>query len=482
MTASGYRFGPRQLSLATWARHNLVEVPTAHQGLRQGEVDLKRRTALKWIGTAAALGVARLPIGALGRILHAQTATAWTARLAALPKPAADEIVIAAVGDMMINDPVSNRTLPEAQALYEVIRDADVAFGNCEGTLASRGVLRGGLPQTARPEILDDFKTSGFDMLSLANNHALDLGEVGLLQEIEEAKKRGLTIAGAGRNLDEATTAGVSTVKGQRVGLLAFLCAPEDFQRPDVMAEFRAQAGKSGIGLITGERVSVPGSPIPLLLPQASDMRTMTEAVRRARAQVDVLMVSFHQHWNVDAPPGADRPQRRQAAPPHTIVPAQLDSAGNQVAEGRKLICRSAVDAGADLVVGHGPHVLNGVEMYKGKPILYSLGHFYMQILRDGKALPKLELSPSLARLAEDGWYLEEYRWSAVARVFVRRGAVTRVQVLPAFMDVQKNGYPVFPSDADAQTINAALHELSRPFQTELRTAGWYSEALLKAL
>jgi poly-gamma-glutamate synthesis protein (capsule biosynthesis protein) len=160
-------------------------------------------------------------------------------------------------------------------------------------------------------------------------------------------------------------------------------------------------------------------------------------------------------------------------------VPADLDSANNQVAEGRKIICRTAIDAGADLVVGHGPHVLNGVEMYKGKPILYSLGHFYMQILRDGKALPALQLSPSLVRLAEDGWYLEEHRWAAVARVFVRPGAVTRVQILPAFMDVQKDGYPTFPADADAQKINAALRELSRPLKTEVRTPGWYCEAVL---
>ena len=69
----------------------------------------------------------------------------------------------------------------------------------------------------------------------------------------------GFTIAGAGKNLGEATTAGIMTVKGQRVGMLAFLCAAEDYQRPDVMAEFRAQAGKSGVGLITGTRVSVPG-------------------------------------------------------------------------------------------------------------------------------------------------------------------------------------------------------------------------------
>jgi hypothetical protein len=266
------------------------------------------------------------------------------------------------------------------------------------------------------------------------------------------------------------------TAKGQRVGLLAFLCAPEDFQQPANMAEFRAQADKSGIGLITGERVVVPGSPIPLLLPNASDMRMLTDAVRRARAEVDVLMVSFHQHWDVDEAPDAGPPERASPRTPGAIVPAQLDNARNRVAEGRKLICRSAIDAGADLVVGHGPHVLNGVELYKGKPILYSLGHFYMQILKDGKALPRMRMSPSLVRLAENNYLLEEHRWSAVARIFFRGGEVTRAQILPAFMDVQKDGYPMFPADADARTINDALRDLSRPFETDLRRSGWYSE------
>ncbi len=281
-------------------------------------------------------------------------------------KPAADEIVIAAVGDMMISDPVDNRHLPEVQALYQVIRDADVAFGNCEQPIASEGVLRGGSPQTADPLMLDDFATSGFDMLSIANNHSMDLSESGLLSWIEESTKRGFTIAGGGRNLDEATAPGVMTAKGQRVGMLAFLCAAEDLQRPEYMAGFRAQSNKAGIGLITGTRVTVPGSPIPLLLPRAADMRMMTEAISRARAQVDVLMVSLHQHWNLDEPPDANR--QAPARVPGRIIPARLDNAINRVAEGRKLICRSAIDAGADMIIGHGPHVLNGVEMYKEKP------------------------------------------------------------------------------------------------------------------
>jgi len=430
------------------------------------------------MGTATALGLARRPIG-FATALQAQAGIDWAARVAALPPAAADEVVIAAVGDMMVSDPVPDRNRPEIRALYQLLRDADVTFGNCEQAIASQGVLKGGFPQTAPLEMLDDFKTSGFDMLSMANNHAFDLGEAGLVQQIAEARARGFTVAGAGRNLAEATAAGVASVKGQRVGLLAFLCAPEDFQRPDVMAEFRAQAGKSGVGLITGTRVHVPGSPIPLLMPEASDMRIMTEAVRRTRAEVDVLLVSFHQHWNLDVAPGAGRGRGGQA-PRRTLIPAQLGSAGNQVAEGRRVICRAAIEAGADVVIGHGPHVLNGVEVYRGKPILYSLGHFYMSLLRDGKALPRMQISPSLARLAEDNYYLEEHRWAAVARVVCRRGTVTQLQILPAFMDVQKDGYPAFPTDGDAQTINDALRALSQPFGTDIRTAGWYSEVRLQ--
>lgn len=439
---------------------------------------MNRRRAIKWIGTAAAAGVAGHSVSALEQILRAQASIDWAARVAGLPQPSADELVIAAVGDLMVSDPVSNRTLPAAQAMYQVLRNADVAFANCEQPVTNQGTLKGGFPQTAPPEMLDDFRESGLNMLSVANNHSFDLGEVGLLSWIEEARTRGFTVAGGGRNLAEATAAGVRTVKGQRVALLAFLVCPEDYQSPADMAEFRAQANKSGIGLITGVRVVVPGSQNPLQLPNAADMQTMAEAVRRARGEADVVMVSLHQHWNLDGLPAAGG--RGATPPPRTLVPAQLDRPINLVAEGRRVVCRGAIDAGADIVVGHGPHVLNGVELYRGKPIFYSLGHFYLSVLRDGRALPRLQLSPSLARLAENNYYLEEHRWVAIARVFVRRGgAVTRVQMLPAWMDVQKDGYPLFPSDADAQKINAALRELSRPFKTELRAAGWYTEVRL---
>jgi poly-gamma-glutamate capsule biosynthesis protein CapA/YwtB (metallophosphatase superfamily) len=391
--------------------------------------------------------------------------------VAALPQPAAGEVVITAVGDMMISDSVANRGVPEVDTLYRVLRESDVAFGNSEQPVTDTGALRAGFTQTADPPILDDWRESGLTMLSLANNHSLDLGVAGMLDWIEDSSARGFTVAGAGRTLAEATAPGVTTVNGKRVGLLAFYVAPGNRD------EFRAGADRPGVGVIAGARVSVPGQAFPLTLPNAADVQMMTDAVRRARAEVDTLMVSFHMHWDVDQPPGQSF--ARPGVPPRTLVPAALNDPANHVAEGRRIICRAAVDAGADIVVGHGPHVLNGVELYQGKPILYSLSHFFMQLLRDGQAVPRMRMNPTMARFAETSYYLEEHRWAAVARMFVRNGAATRVQLLPVYMDVQRDGYPFFPSDADAATINEAFVELSRPFGTALRREGWYLEMVL---
>ena len=441
---------------------------------------MNRRDALKWIGTAAAAAAVR-PASAWVPAAQAQTAAIdWAARGAARPAPRPGEAVITAVGDMIVSEATSGRPAPEVQSMHRIMREADVAFGNCEQPVATVGFLAQHFAQMAPPPVLDDFRAGGFSMLSIANNHSLDLGEPGLLQWIDEAKKRGFAIAGGGRTLAEATTPAVMTAKGQRIGMLAFWCAPEDFDAPDFMEASRARAGKSGIAVITGARVAVPGAPTPLLLPHAADLRTMTEAVKRARAQVDFLMVSFHQHWNDGTGTlNAGGAQTSLEPPTRAITPADMTSPRNQVAEGRRLICRAAVDAGADLIVGHGPHVLNGIEIYKTKPIIYSLGHFYMGILKNGRALPEFRFNPSMVYSVQNNWFLEEHRWAGIARVFVRGGRVTRLQVVPVYMDVQKDGFPYLPADADSGRINTALREMSRPFRTEVRTSGWYSEVAL---
>jgi poly-gamma-glutamate synthesis protein (capsule biosynthesis protein) len=433
---------------------------------------VNRRQLLKGMGAAAAVAAFRDP-AFLGAVQAQLNPIDWAARVGALPRPRPDELLITAVGDMIISSPANGRSAPNVQEMYRVLREADVAFGNCEEPVASVGFMYQKTSQMAWPEILDDFKASGFTMLSAANNHYMDLGPEALLQGLEESRARGFAIAGAGRNLDEATTAGIRTVKGTRVGLLAFWC--NQLQPGGYVDYARAGANKPGVAIISGAQVAVPSDDgtATMLLPQAADLAMLDQAIRRARAQVDLLLVSFHMHWGGVPLGGGARvsdPGNRR------ILPADLTDPRNRVAEGRRLIARAAIDAGADIVIGHGPHVLNGVELYRGKPILHSLGHFYMEITKDGKALPEFRFNPGMVRSVENNWYLEEHRWAAIARLFVSGTRVTRLQILPVYMDVQKDGFPFLPADADAAKINGALTELSKTFGTEVRTAGWYAE------
>jgi len=427
---------------------------------------MDRRNMLK-LGGAVAMTTMAAPRAGFG-----QNNINWAERIARLPQPEPEEIVITACGDMMVSDPVSNRGLPEVDALYQLIGDADISFGNCETTIADTGTLRGGFTQTAHPRMLDDFRLSGFNMMSLANNHTMDLGQAGLMDWIEESESRGITVAGAGANLEQALAPGVRVVNGKRIGLLAFFCTNNSSWE-----DFRAGDNKAGCGLISGSTVSVPGEPFGIALPHAEDMQTMTDAIRSARAQVDTLMVSFHMNWGLDTPPGEN--YQRAEAPLGSIVPADLNAPLNKVAIGRQLIAHTAIDAGADMVFGHGPHVLHGIELYQGKPVFYSLGHIFFQLLRNGRALPQMQMNPTMVQAVESRYFLEEYRWSAIARIFVRGSEVTRVQMIPAYMDVQLNGYPYLPSNAEADDVNSALVQLSQPFNGNLRVEDWYTELLI---
>lgn len=458
---------------------------------------MQRRNALKWMGTAAALGAIRPSLGTWSETLAAQApapAVDWAARISALPRPAAGEIAVTAVGDMIISSPAAGRKGASVTEMYRVMREADAAFGNCEEPVGTTGFMYQKTSQMAWPTILDDFKAAGLNMLSVANNHYMDLGPDALAEGIEESRKRGFAVSGAGKNLDEAATVGIRTVKGVRVGLLAFWC--NQGNQGGYADYARATKNKPGVAIISGLQVTVPkadGTSTTVVLPQASDIQVMADAVKRARAQVDFLMVSFHQHWGGGGAPqgliedaaaagrGPNHATPRDQPPlaaTHPITPANLSAAVNQVAEGRQVVCRAAIDAGADAIVGHGPHVLNGIEIYRGKPIIYSLGHYYMEITHNGKALPQFEFDPGMVWSVETNWFLEEHRWAAIARMIVKGGKVTRLEVLPVYMDVQKDGYPYLPADADCQKINKAMQDMSKPFGCQLQSRGWYSEVM----
>ncbi|HXG32969.1 MAG TPA: CapA family protein [Bryobacteraceae bacterium] len=247
----------------------------------------------------------------------------------------AQQIRIALAGDVMLGRLVNEQlryrppvhpwgdTLPLFQA-------ADVRMANLECVISDRG-----RPWTATPKVFhfrSDAKNiavlqaAGMDAVSLANNHVLDYGYEALLDMFGLLEKAGVRYAGAGRNDRAACAPALLQVKGLRIGLLAFT---------DNEPVWEARPDRPGTCYV----------PVDLRDGRA---RRLLEAVRRAATETDLLIVSAHWggNWGYEPPP-------------------------EHIPFGRAL-----VEAGADVVFGHSAHVFRGIEIYRGRPILYSAGDF----------------------------------------------------------------------------------------------------------
>lgn len=247
--------------------------------------------------------------------------------LLSVPAFGADGIVVTCVGDIMLAGsatPTLARTgydYPFARTAKE-LRRGDIAIGNLEAPLTGRGDEYRDKTYRfrAEPAAAAALKRAGFSVLTLANNHIMDYGDVGLRDTLATLSRHGIAHTGAGSSLADARREAVVMARGKRVAFLAYsLTFP---------AEFYAGAKRAG---------AAPG--------YAPHVR---EDIRRAQAKADYVVVSFH--W------GAER----------TEFPKQYQME----------TARLAIDAGADAIIGHHPHVLQGIEFYRGKPILYSLGNF----------------------------------------------------------------------------------------------------------
>lgn len=284
----------------------------------------------------------RAPLGALLAAALLAACTAGPPRAPPPPEPAAPapQVTIAAVGDIMLGTDFPANTLPDDDGAgflrhaAPILSAADVAFGNLEGVL-----LDGGEPvKQCRPggacyvfrsptRYAQHLRAAGFDVLSLANNHASDFGEAG-----RDSTMRALDAVGILHSGREGTVARWSAA-GLRLALIAFA--------PNVGAH------------------------------QLNDVPRARELVAELAAAHDIVLVSFHGGAEGD---GAEElPFAREIF--------HEEDRGDVVE-----FARAMVDAGADLVLGHGPHVVRAMELYRGRLIAYSLGNFatYYGIRVDG--------------------------------------------------------------------------------------------------
>lgn len=249
-----------------------------------------------------------------------------------------DAITIAAVGDVMLGSPYPDDTRMPPNDGAELLKDvtpiisaADIAFGNMEGPIVDDGVSeKCGEPKPGKPIICYAFrmptryakylKTAGFDVMSLANNHAGDFGNVGRASTRRTLDALGIKHAGSDRT--QFSTAYLD-VRGKKVAFVGF-------------------AHNN-------------------IVPNVNDLATARLLVGQAAKKADIVVVSFH-----GGAEGTD----------HQNVPRETEIFAGEKRGNLPLFAHTVIDAGADLVLGHGPHVMRGMEIYKDRLIAYSLGNF----------------------------------------------------------------------------------------------------------
>lgn len=249
-------------------------------------------------------------------------------------------------GDLVLDE-------PNADFFFDLARDtlaqADLVVGHVEVPHTLRGQESvGDIPAPASdPENLRAVGRAGFHMVSLAGNHIHDRGAEGIEDTIANLAAQGVASAGAGADLAAARQPATVARHGRRIGLLSYNCVgpKEGWAGPK-------RAGCAYLKIITHyelENANPGGPPKVYTFADPDTVEAMQADIARLRDQVDVLIVAFHK------------------GVVHT--PAH-------VAMYEKAVSRAAIEAGADMVIGHHSHILRGIEVWRGKPIFHGLGNF----------------------------------------------------------------------------------------------------------
>jgi poly-gamma-glutamate synthesis protein (capsule biosynthesis protein) len=320
----------------------------------------------------------------------------------------------------------------EAGTFHDVVAElgnSDLAIANLEMPLSRRGAP---VPKWANlrsdPELIEDVRRMGIGAVSLANNHMMDFDREALFDTLDACDSASVARCGAGRDLDEALRPVMLDAGGLRVALIGVACT--------VPLEADARPGKPGIAplrvhvsfeLEIGQQAEQPGSMPPVRTwADAADLERVNAEIAQARDAADLVIVAIH--WGVPA--------------------FWLSPSFDQIlAEYQTPLGHALINAGADVIYGHHSHSLHPIEVYRGKPIIYSLGNFLFDWVMD---------------------FMEPE--SAIARLHVTDGGCS-LELIPLLVD-ETTGFPRLATGADARRVLELLYRLSEPFGTEIRIDG----------
>ncbi|UCD83676.1 MAG: CapA family protein [Deltaproteobacteria bacterium] len=307
-----------------------------------------------------------------------------------------EKIMIRAVGDIMMAGSMEEFVKEKGydypfSETRQILQRSDICFANLESPLTEEGtrVLDKQFTFKMPPKSLDALIHAGFNLFSLANNHILDYGEEGLKSTLQLLRSNKINFAGAGENLKEARQPAIFEVRGIKIGFLAYsLTFPESFY---------ASSNKPGTAF--------------------GHLKFLKKDIKSLRKKVDLIIVSFH--WG-----GALMKYPKDY---------QIE------------LAHQAVRSGADLVFGHHPHVVQGIERYQKGIIFYSLGNFVF------------------------GSYSHNARRSIIAGITWGRRGVEQIEIVPInVFNAEVLFNPRILSGKEAEETIAELNLISQSFNTKI--------------
>lgn len=414
-----------------------------------------------------------------------------------------------AAGDAFVTRRLAEGGYEGFKELKECIESHDVRFLNLESTFHEQegfpAVQSGGTWAMSDPRTLDDIKEYGFNIFNTANNHSGDFGSGGVLATIRNLKERDMIFSGTGKDLSDAAKPCYLETKHTRVALIScsssFKVAaragdpttnmigrpglnplrydeiihldPETFKKAQEVVQksninhITDKSVRNGYAMATGGDNSVNMGGKKMVLDEScwiestlneKDWKRIEAEIIEARRQADVVLVSIHNHF--------------------------IDGIKtNEAPKFLKDFSHRCIDAGADVIIGHGPHELQGIEIYKGGVIFYSIGNFIFETETvefqpwDAYANRNLPVDTKVGEYMNNrskngtaGYCVQWPIWNAVMAAWTMEdGAVTEVQLYPVELGMDKprsqKGVPVM--NKSEETLKY-LKELSEPFGTEI--------------
>lgn len=410
---------------------------------------------------------------------------------------------MALTGDAIITRKLSVYNEPPFLEMIKLIRSADVAFTNFEMLLHDYEPYpmhkSGGTYMRAKPSMAKELIWAGFDIVSTANNHTGDYGSEGMRLTLKYLNDYGLVNAGAGESLEEAREAKFIETSKARVALISCASTFPDHSRAGTSrGDTSSRPGLSPLRFNTEftvtkahfDNIKKLKKDIEPSKFSKEDKNSLTEINFSGRnykvGKENIIMTKTNQKdlKEIERVVGSS-----EHMADYTIVTIHAhESDGKKSVPAKFLIefSRKMIDAGADVVVGHGPHVLRGIEIYKGKPIFYSLANFMFQnetLLRvpeENYARYNLGNDAQIndwnsKRYANDtrGFPTEREIWeSVIAYPIWDKSGLFKIELYPISLGFGKKrtirGRPMFANKVLSRKIINDLIQRSKPFGTKI--------------